>query len=144
MVDDAYDSADDNSDDGTDGWDDGDNPDDMNNADVDVNFGFALPGFRFQLGTGDFDRLPLRSRSARVCFFERSYFRGDSFCVRPGERLPRLGEWNNQISSIDVRGNARALVCDNNNFGGRCVVVSRDLSTLGTSGNDKNSSIRVR
>ena len=127
-------------------WDDGTDSADRprDNVDVGVSFGFGLPGFSVQIGNGSFDTLPLRSRTAKVCFYERSYFRGDSFCVRPGERLPRLGDWNDEISSIDVRGGARALVCERANFRGRCVVVSRDLSTLGRSGDNEISSIRVR
>lgn len=109
-----------------------------------VSIGFSVPGFSFQIGNGGFDIRPNRpGRNDQVCFYEDANFRGDSFCARPGERLSRLGNWNDEISSIRVRGDAEALVCQNTNFGGRCVVVSRDIRNLGAA-NDQISSIRVR
>lgn len=114
--------------------------------DVDVNIGFNIPGFSFQIGSGGFDVRPGRPGGGsrdRVCFFERSNFRGDSFCSRPGERLARLGRWDDSISSIEVRGDAQALVCERTNFNGRCIVISRSVPNLrGAAGNI--SSIRVR
>lgn len=137
---------------GPDGWvsaryltndDDGPSP---SRPDVDVNIGFSVPGFSFQIGNGGFDIRPGRpGRPGRdqVCFYERPNFRGDSFCARPGEDIARLGRWNDEISSIRVRGDARALVCERNNFNGRCVVISRDAANLGRA-DDEISSIRVR
>lgn len=114
--------------------------------DVDVNIGFSIPGFSFQIGNGGFDIRPGRpGRPGRdeVCFYERPNFRGDSFCARPGDDRARLGRWNDEISSIRVRGDARALVCERTNFNGRCIVISRDAANLGRA-DDEISSIRVR
>ncbi len=114
--------------------------------DVDVNLGFSIPGFSFQIGNGGFDIRPGRpGRPGRdeVCFYERPNFRGDSFCVRAGDDRARLGRWNDEISSIRVRGDARALVCERTNFNGRCIVISRNASNLGRA-DDEISSIRVR
>lgn len=115
------------------------------NSDVDVSIGFSVPGFNFQIGNGGFDFRPGRpiGRDAEVCFYERANFRGASFCAEPGDRLARLGSWNDRISSIEVSGGAQALVCENNNFNGRCVVVSRDVRDL-RGADDRISSIRVR
>lgn len=116
-----------------------------NRPNVDVNIGFNVPGFSFQIGSGGFDVRPNRPGGARdrVCFYERSNFRGDSFCARPGERLARLGRWDRNISSIEVRGGAEALICERPNFNGRCIVISRSVGNLrGASGNI--SSLRVR
>jgi len=113
--------------------------------DVDVSIGFSAPGFSFQIGSGGFDirpNRPIRERD-RVCFYERTNFRGDSFCARPGENLARLGRWDREISSIRVQGDARALVCERTNFNGRCIVISRDARNLGAA-NDRIRSIRVR
>jgi hypothetical protein len=113
--------------------------------DVDVNIGFSAPGFSFQIGSGGFDvrpNRPIRERD-RVCFYERTNFRGDSFCARPGENLARLGRWDQEISSIRVQGDARALVCERTNFNGRCIVISRDARNLGAA-DDRIRSIRVR
>ena len=114
--------------------------------DVDVSVGFSIPGFSFQIGNGGFDIRPGRpGRPGRdeVCFYERSNFRGDRFCAQPGDDIARLGRWNDEISSIRIRGDARALVCERDNFRGRCVVISRDAANLGAA-NDEISSIRVR
>ena len=116
-----------------------------NNSDVDVSIGFSVPGFSFQIGNGGFNFIPGRPirRDAEVCFYERANFRGASFCAEPGDRLARIGSWNDRISSIDVRGGAQALVCEHTNFNGRCVVVSRDVRDLRGADN-RISSIRVR
>lgn len=114
--------------------------------DVDVSVGFSIPGFSFQIGNGGFDIRPGRpGRPGRdqVCFYERPNFRGDSFCAKPGDDIARLGRWNDEISSIRIRGDARALVCERENFRGRCVVISRDAARLGPA-DDEISSIRVR
>ena len=78
--------------------------------DVDVSIGFNVPGFSFQIGSGGFDIRPGRPGGSRdrVCFYEDTNFRGDSFCARPGERLARLGRWDDTIRSIEVRGDAQA------------------------------------
>lgn len=116
-----------------------------NNSDVDVSIGFSVPGFNFQIGNGGFNFVPGRpvGRDAEVCFYERPNFRGASFCAEPGDRLARLGSWNDRISSIEVSGGAQALVCESTNFNGRCVVVSRDVRDL-RAADDRISSIRVR
>ena len=116
--------------------------------DVDVSIGFDVPGFSFQIGSGNFDMRPSKpSRPGgtrdRVCFYERTQFRGDSFCARPGERLARLGSWDDSIRSIEIRGDAEALVCERTNFNGRCIVISRSVPNLRGAGNNI-SSIRVR
>ncbi len=109
---------------------------------------FQVPGFSFNIGGDDFDddrdTPRRRGRGDRVCFYEHVNFEGDSFCVRPGERLRSLGRWNDKISSIRVRGDAEALVCEHNGFDGRCVTVDRSVRNLGRRGNDIISSIRVR
>lgn len=140
-----------------DGWvacrylasDDGEDDEDVvapSRPQPDVNISFSVPGFSFSIGQGDFDRpgRPGGGRNDRVCFFEHVNFGGDSFCARPGERIRSLGDWNDRISSIRVRGDARALVCEHNNFQGRCVVIDRNVRNLGQRGNDIISSIRVR
>ncbi|WP_055045343.1 peptidase inhibitor family I36 protein [Devosia sp. A16] len=113
--------------------------------DVDVSIGFNVPGFSFQIGSGGFDIRPGRpgGNRDRVCFYEDTNFRGDSFCARPGERLARLGRWDDTIRSIEVRGDAQALVCERANFNGRCIVISRSVGNL-RGANDNISSIRVR
>lgn len=111
----------------------------------DVSIGFSVPGFSFQFGSGGFDLRPgrpIRERD-RACFYERSNFRGDSFCARPGERLARLGRWDREISSIQIQGDAEVLICERTNFDGRCIVISRSTRNLGAA-DDRVRSLRVR
>jgi uncharacterized protein YraI len=115
------------------------------------NINFNIPGFNFSIGEGGFDRPDRPNRPNRpgrdrdeVCFYEDVNFGGDSFCARPGERIRSLGQWNDRISSIRVRGDAQALVCEHDGFDGRCVTVNRNARDLGRNGNDIISSIRVR
>jgi hypothetical protein len=148
---------------GPDGWvscryltaDDGDDFDDDDFGDdivlrpqpgrPDVGISFSIPGFSFSIGDPGFDRRPIRpGRGSQVCFFEDINYGGDSFCARSGENIASLGRWNDRISSIRVRGDADALVCEHSNFRGRCVVISRNVRNLGGRGNDIISSIRVR
>ena len=109
---------------------------------------FQIPGFSLHIGDDDFndydDTPRRRGRGDRVCFYEHINYGGDSFCVRPGERLRSLGRWNDKISSIRVRGDAEALVCQHIRFDGRCVTIDRSVRNLGRRGNDIISSIRVR
>jgi uncharacterized protein YraI len=119
---------------------------DRNNVDADVNFSFGVPGFSFSIGNGgDFRPRPGRpDRGGQVCFYEDVNYRGASFCARPGQRDARLGSFNDRISSIRVRGDAQAQVCEDFNFNGRCAVVDRSRSNLGGRNNDIISSYRVR
>jgi uncharacterized protein YraI len=114
------------------------------------NINFSVPGFSFSIGDGGFDRPNRPGRPgggggrSEVCFYEHVNFDGDSFCARPGERIRSLGQWNDRISSIRVRGGAEALVCEHDGFNGRCITIDRNARDLGRGGNDIISSIRVR
>ena len=111
----------------------------------DIGLQFSVEGFSFSIGDGDFSFGTSRSsRSARVCFYENANFGGDGFCLRPGQNMRTLGDWNDQITSIDVQGGAVALVCVDARFRGRCVTVSRDIRNLGRRGSNQISSIKVQ
>ncbi len=57
--------------------------------------------------------------SAGACFFTTANFQGNRFCVRRGDRLPRLpGNFGDNISSIRLFGNARVIVFNDRNFSG--------------------------
>jgi len=136
---------------GPDGWvsarylTDDDGSSDVSPSQPDVSVSFSIEGFSFSFGDGSFSVGPSRpSSAARVCFYEDVNYRGDSFCLRPGQNLRTLGNWNDEISSINVSGGAEALVCEDIRYNGRCVVVSRDIRDLGRRGNDRISSIKVR
>lgn len=110
-----------------------------------VDIEFSIPGFSFSIGDGDFRRPDRRpDRRAQVCFYEHVNYEGDQFCMEPGENRSSLGSWNDQISSIRVRGDAEARVCEHNGYNGRCATIDRNVRNLGNRGNDQISSIRVR
>ena len=120
-------------------------PDRTGRPDVDIEF--SIPGFSFSIGDGR-DRWTGRpgrpGRGGQVCFYEDVNYRGDQFCMRPGQSRSSLGNWNDEISSIRVRGGAEARVCEHNGFNGRCATIDRNVRNLGNRGNDMISSIRVR
>jgi len=114
-------------------------------------FGFSVetPDFSFSIGdpANDRDRRgrrgPRRDR-AEVCFYEDFNYGGRSICANPGEQQARLrGAWNDRISSIRIRGNATARICEDWNYNGRCRVVSRSTASLSPRANDVISSYRV-
>lgn len=81
---------------------------------------------------------------ARVCFCEDFNYRGRHFCRRPGQADRDIrAAWNDRISSIRVMGGASVRLCENDGFGGRCHVVTRDRRRLGGRNNDMTSSYRV-
>jgi len=90
---------------------------------------------------------PVASRPGswdRVCFYEHENFRGRSFCARPGEQNARLSSsWRRTISSIQISGNAKAVVCDNANFNGWCATVTSDVRRVAPHHNDTIASYRV-
>jgi uncharacterized protein YraI len=98
------------------------------------------PGFSLSIGSGRMHHR--RHRHGEVCFFQRHHYRGPSFCARPGQSDHRLrGIWNNRISSIRVRGDARAEVCRKRNFR-RCTIYTHSVPRL-PGNNNIISSYRV-
>jgi hypothetical protein len=66
-----------------------------------------------------------------ACFYMDANFRGDSFCMKDGERSPVLPPgFNDRISSIRVFGGARVRVFNDSNFGSISLVIDRDVSNL--------------
>ena len=93
-------------------------------------------------------------RADGICVFENANFRGRSQCFEPGADIRELresGNWNDRISSIQVIGNARAMLYENVGFRGERLVVDRDISDLagirlrdGVNWNDQGSSLEIR
>jgi peptidase inhibitor family I36 len=89
---------------------------------------------------------------AGACFFTDSGFRGDRFCVNRGDRLDRLPEnFGDNISSIQLFGNARARVFNDRNFSGGSQEFQRSIGDLrtarfrdGHTWNNRISSLIVR
>ena len=92
------------------------------------------------------------SPRAGACFFKDRNFQGDRFCVSRGDRLDRLpGSFGDNISSIQIFGNARTEVYNDRNFSGGSLEFRRSIADLrtqkfrdGHTWNDRISSITVR
>jgi uncharacterized protein YraI len=80
---------------------------------------------------------------SEVCFFERTNYRGDSFCMEGGESMRRLGrDWNDEISSMRNPDGLRVTLCLERNFDD-CRTYTSSARSLGDFDDDV-SSIRVR
>jgi len=77
-----------------------------------------------------------------VCFYDRTRYRGGSFCMEEGESIRRLGEWNDRIRSFDNPDGLEVRVCYDRDFRG-CRTFTSSASQLGEFDEDI-SSIRVR
>ena len=66
-----------------------------------------------------------------ACFFRDADFRGDSFCLKDGERWASLPRgFNDSISSIRVFGGARLRIFYDVNFQGPSLLVNRNVPNL--------------
>jgi hypothetical protein len=89
---------------------------------------------------------------AGACFFKDPGFQGDRFCVRKGDKLDRLpGSFGDNISSIQLFGNARVAVFNDRHFSGGSQQIRRSVADLrterfrgGHTWNDRISSLVVR
>ncbi len=77
-----------------------------------------------------------------VCFYDRTSFRGASFCMQPGESIRNLGAWSDRISSIDNSNGLSVQVCSETNFR-NCRTYTTGARNLGDF-DDYIASIRVR
>lgn len=89
-----------------------------------------------------FGRQPTRSG---VCFYKDADFRGESFCLEPGEQLESVGgRLDDEISSIRFYGRLDVTVYKDKRFRGDSRRYSSDVRDLGREGfNDRISSIQV-
>jgi len=102
---------------------------------------FALPTFAFAQRWGR-DRFP----DAGACFFRNSEFRGEYFCIRAGDAVPRVpDEMNDAISSIRIFGPAEVVVFRDVRFNGGSLRLDHNASNLRDENwNDRISSMRVQ
>ena len=77
-----------------------------------------------------------------VCFFDRSNYRGDSFCLASGDSTRDLRSWADRISSIDNPGGYSVQVCSDANYR-NCRTYTTSASSLGDF-DDYIASIRIR
>lgn len=87
-----------------------------------------------------------------ACFFKDTGFQGDRFCVTRGDKLDRLpGNFGDNISSIQLFGNARTTVFNDREFKGGSQEFRQSIGDLrtqrfrdGHTWNDRISSLIVR
>ncbi len=87
-----------------------------------------------------------------ACLFKEAGFQGDHFCVSRGDRLDRLpGNFGDNISSLQLFGNARATVFNDRDFRGGSEEFRRSIPDLrtqrfrdGHTWNNRISSLVVR
>lgn len=80
--------------------------------------------------------------AAEVCFFDRTQYRGDSFCLTQGDSTRDLRNWTDKISSIRNPSGVRVEVCSETNYR-NCRTYTTSASSLGDF-DDYIASVRVR
>ncbi len=78
-----------------------------------------------------------------ACFYTNSGFGGQHFCYAPGTMNSLASAFNNKISSIDLHGNAKVVICEKPNLKGFCRIGNNDEPALGSFLNDRISSLQV-
>lgn len=123
----------------------------VNPSNPGLSFGFTIGGPngpQISIGVGNQPQpLPPRPPIVRpveheICFYERTRFRGDSFCMDPGESTRDLRGWTDRISSIDNPGGYEVQVCAERNYRS-CRTYTTSASSLGDF-DDYVASIRTR
>lgn len=90
-------------------------------------------GYGENQGNGGQYGPPDSRRSARdgACFYMTAPFHGKSFCMRVGQRMPNLPDgYGDNISSIEVFGNARVRIFNDSNFRNGSAEVWRTIPDL--------------
>lgn len=87
---------------------------------------------------------PLPVEDDEVCFYRGANFTGSSFCVEPGDSDEYLsGKWDDSISSIEVSGEARVVVCSDEELEGVCANIRSSKRNLPAALDDEISSFAV-
>ena len=94
---------------------------------------FAGPEFNTKRGDGT------------VCFYTGEGFSGVKFCATSGRVIPdlALAGYDNEISSVEIKGAASAIVCRDRGFRSYCEVVDESKGQLDGLLSNGISSIRV-
>jgi uncharacterized protein YraI len=116
-----------------------------------INFGINVPGGpSINFGVGNQPQPPrpgprppvVQPVYEDVCFYDRTRFRGASFCLGQGEGLRDLGDWADRISSIDNPDGLSVQICTDTNYRG-CRTYTTGASSLGDL-DDYSASVRIR
>ncbi len=112
-----------------------------------LSFGIQVPGGpSINFGVGQQPQrpgvAPIPVSAGEVCFYDRTNFRGGSFCLEEGESIRNLGDWRDRISSIDNADGLSVQVCSERNFR-NCRTYTTSARNLGDF-DDYIASIRIR
>ena len=114
-----------------------------------ISFGFSTGpgGPSFNIGVGQQPQPPVvrplpEPVFGEVCFYDRTRFRGDSFCMESGDSVRNLGDWADRVSSVDNPDGLAVQVCSESSYR-NCRTYTTSASTLGDF-DDYIVSIRVR
>ena len=117
-------------------------------SNVPFSFGLSIggdgkPSISIGIGNGNIDP-PVIEEDDQVCFYKSSNFNGSSLCVEPGDSDDSLsGTWDDNISSIEVSGNAEVTVCTEEYLEGICSTIHSSKSSLPNALNNEISSYEV-
>ena len=78
-----------------------------------------------------------------ACLYVGNNFDGSDLCVGIGIRNSLNATFNNKISSIELTGGAKAMLCDGPNLTGTCKNITADTAPLQPSINNKTSSFSI-
>lgn len=117
-------------------------------GDVGVGISIGTGGFGISIGTPrppiiiDDDDDDDDFGIGEVCFYERTRYRGDSFCSDEGTSIRNLREWSDRISSIENPEGLRVTVCLDRGYED-CRTYTSSARSLGEF-DDDISSLRIR
>jgi uncharacterized protein YraI len=114
-----------------------------------ISFGFSTGpnGPSFNIGVGQQPQPPVvrplpEPVFGEVCFYDRTRFRGDSFCLESGDSVRNLADWADRISSVDNPDGLAVQVCSESSYR-NCRTYTTSASSLGDF-DDYIASVRVR
>jgi len=120
------------------------------NAPFSFSFGVGKDGKpSFQIGVGNGGPAVIignddDEEEAQVCFYKSKNFKGSSLCAEPGDSADSLpGSWDDNISSIEVFGDAEVLVCRDEDLEGACATITSSKKSLPGSLDNRISSYEV-
>ena len=120
----------------------------VNPSNPGISFGFTIGGPngpQISIGVGNQPQPQppvIEPVFGEVCFYDRTRFRGASFCAEEGDNFRNLGDWADRISSIDNPDGLQVQVCSESNYR-NCRTYTTSASSLGDF-DDYIVSIRVR
>jgi len=116
----------------------------------DCSFGFVVgpsgPSLSINCGDGPMPPPPAPPSppaAPGACLYTGNNFNGDDLCVGIGIRNSLNAAFNNKISSIELTGGAKAMLCDGPNLTGLCKNITTDTAPLQPSINNKTSSFSI-